>query len=167
MDNCFILTNMDFSKGFTLKHILNFINASGEFSWNSTNIYVVNCESFTVKPRPYSEPPSPPMDTGQRLNPKFNYLETEIIYAGELFSFLFYDLYIMLHYHFIRFIIQETPCFPKMNSVLLWKLLRFIWNQFLCTRRYFVIQVRISSRKLNLMDMPKRPDRNMNHVTVT
>ena len=33
-----------------------------------------------------SEPPSPPMDSGQRLNPKFHYLKTEIIYAGEVFS---------------------------------------------------------------------------------
>lgn len=51
-----------------------------------------------VKARLKSEPPSPPMDSGQRLNPKFNYLKTEIIYAGEVFSQFFpYGIYFFIH----------------------------------------------------------------------
>ena len=54
-----------------------------------------------MKARLKSEPPSPPMDSGQRLNPKFNYLKTEIIYAGKDFtvkcfhSFFTYGIYFL------------------------------------------------------------------------
>ena len=66
------------------------------------NIILVNSKAKTspksmktfVKARLKSEPPSPPMDSGQRLNPKFNYLKTEIIYAGVVFiQFYPYEIY--------------------------------------------------------------------------
>ena len=121
--------------GLHVKHILNFINACGELRWKFTNIYVVNCESFAVKPRPQSEPPSPPMDTGQRLDPKFNYLETEIIYAGEIFSSFFLTRslwFINMLYHPGHTVLPENEFRLIMKTVAIHMKSIFMYEKIFC-----------------------------------